>query len=235
MFAIFKKEVASYFYSPMAYVLIGVFTLMTALFFLMGNLSYQVADFNPNLSTMGFLLMFVIPILTMRTLAEDRKSGTEVLLLTSPVSLTSIVVGKYLAALLVFIVMTVITFIFPVLLFIFGQPVLAPLVGGYIGFILLGACYLALGVFASSLSENQVITAIVSFVLLLVLWVMEPIGYFMGGVTSQILSWVSLLARYHDFNAGILNLGAVLYFVSFVAVFLFLTIRVIEKRRWSQG
>ncbi len=235
MLAIFKREVRAYFYSPIAYVLIGFFIVLSSIFFLLGNLGYQSADFNSNLSTMGFLLLFIVPILTMRSIAEDRKNGTEVLLVTSPVGLSGIVVGKYLAAFFVFLVMTVITFIYPIILFIFGSPALPALVGGYVGFILLGAAFISVGVFVSSLTENQVVAAVASFVFLLVTWIIQPLAGYVGGIGAKVLNWFSLTSRYDNFNRGIFELDPVVYYISFVAVFLFLTIRVMEKRRWSQG
>lgn len=234
MFAIFKREVKAYFYSPIAYVLIGLFILLSSIFFIQ-NLNYQIADFNGNLSTMGFILIFIVPILTMKILAEDRKNGTEVLLITSPVSLTRIVVGKYLAVLFVFLVITVITFLYPVILVIFGGSITAQLIGGYIGFILLGASLISVGVFASSLTENQVIAAIISFVSLLIMGIIGPLSSSAGGVLGKVLGWLSVVSRNYDFNMGILSLSPIIYYLSFTTIFLFLTIRVIEKRRWSQG
>ena len=234
MAAIFWKEVKSYFYSPMAYILIGLFILLTSIFFY-PNLMYLSGSFNGVLSTMGFILLFIIPILTMRILAEDRKNGTEVLLITSPASITSIVLGKYLATCFVFLVMTVLTFIYPVILLAFGATFTSQLIGGYIGFILLGATFISIGIFASSLTENQIIAVIISFVSLLVMWLADSLGSMIGGVASKILNWFSLMSRYEDFNNGILGLSPVVYYLSFIAVFLFLTVRVIEKRRWSQG
>ncbi|HHW31172.1 MAG TPA: ABC transporter permease [Clostridiaceae bacterium] len=234
MFAIFKKEVKSYFYSPIAYILIGFFILLTSIFF-WPNLVYQYADFNGVLNTMGFILIFIIPVLTMRILAEDRKNGTEVLLITSPCSIADIVIGKYLATLVVFLVMTAITFIYPIILIAYGGQLTVQLVGGYIGFILLGAAFLSVGVFASSLTENQVVAVVIAFVSLLIMWLADSIGNIAGGITSKILSWFSLISRYEDFNVGILGLSPIVYYISFVGVFLFITIRVIERRRWSQG
>lgn len=234
MSAIFWKEVRSYFYSPIAYILIGLFTLLTSIFF-WPNLLMQSADFNGNLGSMGFILIFIIPVLTMKILAEDRKNGTEVLLITSPASLTSIVVGKYLAAFFVFLVITCISFIYPIILVAFGGQLTVQLVGGYIGFILLGASFISVGVFASSLTENQVVSVVIGFVSLLIMWIADSIGSMAGGLASKVLSWFSLLSRYEDFNKGILALSPIVYYLSFIAVFLFLTVRVIEKRRWSQG
>jgi len=171
----------------------------------------------------------------MKILADERKSGTEVLLITSPTSLTGIVVGKYLAALAVFLIMTAITFIYPVILSIFGKPALAEIIGGYVGFILLGAAFIAFGLFASSLTESQIIAAIVSIVGLLLMWLLQSIAPSLGGIWSKILSWFSLYSRTEDLFAGILSLKSIVYYLSFCAIFVFLTIRVIEKRRWSKG
>lgn len=234
MLAIMKKEIMSYFYSPIAYVLIGFFILLSSVFFV-PNLSYRMGDFSGNLSTMGFMLIFIVPILTMRIIAEDKKNGTDVLLITSPISLTSVVLGKYLAALFVFLVLTTISFIYPIILMAFGAQFTVQLVGGYIGFILLGACFIAVGVFASSLTENQIISAVISFVTLLIIWVAGSVGSMLGGIASKLLNWISLLSRYDDFNRGILGLSSMVYYLSFIAVFIFLTVRVTERRRWSQG
>ncbi len=234
MKAIFWKEVKSYFYSPVAYVLIGLFTLISSIMFL-PNLYGMYGEFNDNLASMSYILIFIIPILTMRMLAEDRKNGTEVLLLTSPVNLAEIVTGKYFASLFVFFVMVVISFIYPIILFAFGAALTPQLVGGYLGFILLGASFISVGIFASSLTENQIIAAIVGFVALLIMWIADGIGSMIGGVGAKILYWFSLLSRYEDFNNGIISLSSIVYYISFIFVFLFVTIMVIERRRWSQG
>lgn len=234
MRAIFWKEVKSYFYSPVAYVLIGMFTLISSIFFWPNLLSMN-GEFNSNLATMGYILIFLVPILTMRILAEDRKNGTEVLLLTSPVNLAGIVIGKYFAALSVFLVMVIVSFIYPIILCAFGASITPQLVGGYVGFILLGASFISVGVFASALSENQVIAAIVSFVGLLIMWIADGIGGMVGGFLAKILYWFSLLSRYDDFNRGVLSLSAIVYYLSFISVFIFLTIMIIERRRWSRG
>jgi len=234
MNAIFKRELRGYFYSPMAYILVG-FYIMVSSFFFLSNLNEGNADFNGNLSTMGFLLLFIIPILTMRILAEERKNNTEILLITSPVKISGIVIGKYLAVLCVFLISTVITFVYPLILAIFGNPAFAQILGGYVGYILLGASFLAVGVFASSLTENQVIAAVISFAAMITMWIIDYLASFTGGVVAIILNWFSLFSRYYNFNIGLLDLAPVVYYLSFIGVFLFITIRVIERRRWSQG
>ncbi len=235
MLAVFKKEFRSYFTSPIAYVMIGLFILLSSMIFYI-NLASPTAEYNYlNLSYMSLFLILIIPILTMKILADERKSGTEVLLSTSPTSLAKIVIGKYLAAFSVFMVMTVITFIYPILLKVFGNPDISEIIGGYVGYILLGASFIAFGVFSSSLTESQIVAAIISVVGLLIMWLLQGIAPNLGGVWSDILSWFSLYSRTEDLFAGILSLKAIVYYLSFSAVFVFLAIRVIEKRRWSKG
>lgn len=236
MYAIFKKEMKSYFYSPVAYVLIGLFILISSIVFYLGNLSQSSGDLNSVFSFMSIILVFIVPILTMRILAEDRKNGTEVLLLTSPVKLSSIVIGKYLAAVLVFLVMNVISLVYPIILFALGKPHMSMIIGGYIGFILLGSVLIAIGVFASSLTENQIIAALISFVAMIIIMLfIDYLAKSVGGLLSTILTWFSLTSRYSDFTTGIFNVDSVIYYLSFIFMFIFMTIRVIEKRRWSQG
>lgn len=234
MFAILKREFRAYFNSPLAYILIGLFTVMNSIFFT-NNLNYGSGDFMGNLSTMTFLLLFIVPILSMRIMTEDRKNGTEILLITSPVRISGIVAGKFLAVLFVFLIMTAITFIYPIILIILGAPLTIQLVAGYVGYILLGAAFISVGVFVSSLTESQVISAVVTFISLMIMWLAQFLSSLLGGVFSKILSWFSLMSRYDDFSNGILSLSPIVYYLSFMMVFLFLTVRIIEKRRWSQG
>ncbi|MGV8906567.1 MAG: ABC transporter permease [Acetobacterium sp.] len=235
MVAIFKSEFKAYFDSTIAYILIGLFIFVTSVYFYLGNIYNQSGDLSSLFGTMGTFLLFIVPILTSRSIAEDRKNGMEVLLITSPVRLSDIVLGKYLAVLSVFFVMVAITLIYPLILSIFSQPAIIPLVGGYLGFILLGGAMLSFGVFASSLTENQVTASIVSFVGLLMMMIAQPIGDALGGGIANVLNWFSIFSRYDDLNRGILGLNTIIYYLSFIAVFLFLTVRVIEKRRWSRG
>ncbi|AEY64608.1 ABC transporter permease [Clostridium sp. BNL1100] len=234
MFSIFKKEFKSYFTSATAYVMMGMFVLVSSILFYI-NLVSQTADFSFNLNYMSIILIIIIPILTMKILADERKSGTEVMLITSPTSLTNIVVGKYLAAFSVFLIMTAITFIYPIILAVLGEPAMSEIIGGYIGFILLGASFLAFGLFASSLTESQIIAAIVSVVGLVLMWLLQGIAPALGGLTANVLNWFSLFSRTEDFYAGILSLAPIVYYLSFSAIFVFITIRIIEKRRWSKG
>jgi len=235
MLAVYKKELKSYFYSPMAYILIGIFTILTSIFFYPYLAYYRLGDFSIMLDTVSFFLIFIVPVFTMRLLTEDRKSGAETLLLTSPTSLQSVVCGKYLAAVSVFFVMIVVSWIYPVIQVIFGGRISTQLIGGYIGFFLLGAAFIAYGLFSSSLTENQIIAAIICVAGLLVIQIAEALSSMIGGVAGKALDWFSLLSRYRDFSSGIFGIAPIVYFLSFIALFLFLTVRVIDKRRWSQG
>ena len=235
MIAIYKKELKSYFYSPMAYVLIGIFTILTSIFFYPYLTYYRVGDFSYMLDTISFFLIFIIPVFTMRLLTEDRKNGAETLLLTSPTPLQAIVCGKYLAAVSVFFMMIVVSWVYPVIQVIFGGAISAQLIGGYIGFFLLGASFISFGLFASSLTENQIIAAIICAAGLLVIQIAEALSSMIGGVVGKALDWFSLLSRYRDFSSGIFGIAPIVYFLSFIALFIFLTVRMIDKRRWSQG
>lgn len=237
MRAIFEKEFKSYFYSPIAYVLIGFLTVLSSVLFYMINLSSGFGDINWIFSFWLYLIiiMIFVSIITMKSLAEERKNGTEVLLISSPQSIGSIVVGKYFAALSVFLIMVVATFVYPIVTLAFGAQMTTITISGYIGFIFLGATFISIGIFASSLTENQIISAVISFVCMLLMWLMGELAPYFGGIISKILSSISLTSRYSDFGRGIISLSSVVYYISFSAVFLFLTVRVIEKRRWSQG
>jgi len=234
MLAIMKKEIRSYFYSPIAYVLIGAFVFIMSIYF-MSMVSYQVGEASELLSFSSYILIFIIPILTMRLLTEDRKNGTESLLLTSPTSLTAIVVGKYLASLFVFAVMIALSFVYPIIQVAFGGEFTSQVACGYIGFFLLGASFISFGLFTSSLTENQIIAAVIGIAGFLVIWISDAVSSIVGGIVGQALSWFSLLSRYQTFANGVLGLSQLVYFLSFIALFLFLTIRVIERRRWSQS
>jgi ABC-2 type transport system permease protein len=236
MLAIWKREVQAYFYQPIAYVLIGLFFLISSIYFTMGTVASGYAEINYLLQNIIFIFTFIIPILTMRILTEDRKNGTEVLLVTSPSSITQIVLGKFLASFTVFMVMFLSTFIYLAILYILGgAPEIPMVIGGYLAFLLVGASFISIGVFSSSLTENQIVAAIISFVILLLVNLMDAIISFTSGILAKILSVFSLMSRYSDMNSGILDITSIIYYLSFTAVFIFLTTRVIDKRRWSQG
>jgi ABC-2 type transport system permease protein len=180
------------------------------------------------------LLMFT-SILTMRIYAEDKKGGTEVLLLTSPTSVPSIVLGKFLAAYLVFVVMTALTVIYPVIIMIFNGSFNMQMVGTYISFLVFGSCLISFGVFTSTLTESQIISAIISFIVMLIFLIFGYFSALFGGVVSKVIDWMDLYTRYQDSLKGVLSLSSIVYLLSFTVVILFSSVMVIEKKRWSQG
>lgn len=235
MFAIYKRELKSYFYSPIAYVIIGLFFVFTSILFMLGNLYAGSTNMTSIIGTMGFLLIFFVPIITMKTIAEDRKNGTEVLLATSPVKLTSRVIGKFLASFSVFLSITLLSMIYPLILSGFGSVSFGLLFGQYLGFILLGMAFIAIGIFASSLTENQIIAAVIGVVILFVIWLLDALSSTIGGFIGKVMQWISLTTRYSDFNYGDLKLSNIFYLISIAVIFIFLTIRVIDRKTMAQG
>lgn len=235
MIAVYKRELKSYFYSPIAYVIIGLFFVFTSLMFMAGNLYALSADLNGILGTMGFLLIFFIPIITMKSIAEDRKNGTEVLLATSPVSLTSRVIGKFLAAYTIFLSMAALSLLYPLILSFYGKLSVGMLFGQYLGFLLMGFAFVAVGIFASSLTENQIIAAVIGVVMLFVIWLLDAISSIIGGFIGKVMQWISVMTRYYDFNYGDLKLSNIVYLLSFAVIFVFLAIRIIDRKTMTQG
>lgn len=237
MLAVFKRELKGYFFSPIAYIFMGFFLLITGVFFYAYNIGPAQANYNSMLGNLMFMFMLTVPILTMRSLSEERKNKTDQLLLTSPVSVTNIVLGKYFAAVAVFLVTLVISFVYPATLFIYGNPSPLEILTGYIGFFLLGATLISVGVFISALCENQVTSAIVTLVVLLAMFI-GAASIIQQLISVQwintVLSWFSVYDRYANFSQGLLSLPEIFYYISFAAVFVFLTIRTVERRRWSE-
>ncbi len=247
MLAIYKRELQGYFYSPIAYIFIGIFALLAGIVFTMNNTWAGSANFNGMLGNMTFLFMIVVPILTMRLLSEERKNKTDQLLLTSPASISSIVMGKYFAALTVFVITLVITFMYPVILFIYGNPSISEIFSGYLGYLFLGAALIAVGVFISALGENQIVSAFVTLGVLFAIWLgsnlLDLLTSLVGSIQIgflqwiadrliDVLEWLSVYNRFTPFSKGLFSVTDVFYYLSFAAVFVFLTIRTIESRRW---
>ncbi len=233
MKAIFKKEMKSYFASPLGYVFIAVFLLVSALFFFINNLVYGVGDISYVFSNIILLLVLLVPVLTMRSFAEEKNKKTDQLLLTSPIKVSSIVVGKLLAALSVFGIALAITVVYPLILSLYTDMAWSTIIGNYIGFFLMGASFIAIGIFISSLTENLLISAISSFGALFVVYLMDWISSSVSNaVVATVANAISITARFTDFAMGIINVEHVIYFVSVVAIFVILTVAQIEKRRW---
>jgi ABC-2 type transport system permease protein len=202
----------------------GLFLAVSAVYYTLDNVRGRSGDLTSLYSTMGTLFLFIVPLLTSRVIAEERRSGMQMLLLTSPVRITNIVAGKFLSALALIALMVAFTLLFPLLLLLFAPLHPLSLLGYHIGLLLLGASIAALGIFASALTESQVIAAIISFVTLLLLLIMRPIGAALGGSAAKILNYISPFARYEEMGRGVFSLSGVLYFLGFTFCFLFLTV-----------
>ena len=251
LYAIFRKETANFFVSPIAYAVIAIFLLVSGFFFwanvsFMSLVSLQAANnpmiadrinltdvvIRPLVQNMSIVLLFVMPLLTMRLFSEEKKSGTIELLLTYPVTDLAILFGKFLAAALLLLVMLVGTLPFVVLLFGIGDPDPGTLLSGYLGLLLMGTAFMALGIFLSSLTENQIIAAAVSFGSALLFWVLSWSSTLSGEKVGAVLKQLSILEHLESFNKGILALSDLSFFVLFIAFFLFLTLRSLETHRW---
>lgn len=287
MKAIYKREIKMYFNSMIGYVFIAFFVLITAIYFSIQNILVLSPDFQNILSNVIMMFLILGPMLTMRLLSEEKNKKTDQLLLTAPVSIPSIVLGKYFAAVTVFLISLLITGIFPVILAFFGTVAVAQIIGTYIGFFLLGSAFIAVGLWVSSITDNQIVSAVATFAAIFLLLMVQTIVkaasgsqgfslmfagiialviafyfyyntknseisitlfiiemavllilYFVKrsiftGLAGKFAMMFAVLTRFQNFAMGLLDVSSIVYFISFIAVFLYFTIRVIEKRRWS--
>jgi ABC-2 type transport system permease protein len=187
----------------------------------------------PLFSNVSVILLLLMPLITMRLFAEERRSGTIELLLTYPVRDGAVLVGKYLAALAVYVIMLALTLLYPAIVFYFVRLEWGPLLTGYLGLLLMGATFLAVGIFASSLTENQIVASVTTFGVLLILWVIGWSAEYVGGAWGRVLSHLSLLDHFDTFARGVLDTKDVIYYVDVTIVALFLTLRSLEARRWK--
>ena len=232
-FNIAWKETKSYFGTPAAYVVGAMFLALTGVFFVSEITSpFAEADVREIVDWASFFIIFLAPLLTMRLLAEEQKLGTLELLLTSPVRDWEVVIGKYLASLLILAAILAGTLYYVLLLYAFGSPDTGPVLSGYLGLLLYGAAALAIGLLGSSFSGNQIVAAVVGIAILLMLSYVDRIGGLVEGIVSQIVQGMSMNSHIVDFTRGVIDLSSVVYFLSLAAVFIFLAIRSLETRRW---
>lgn len=248
--AIAQKELRSYFASPIAWVILGLFALLFGFFFYtflvlfvrqsmqMGQMGGpQAVNVNlymirPLLQNASVIILFVLPMITMRTYAEEKRSGTIELLLTSPVTDVQIIVGKFLGALALYAAMLVVTALYVALLFRYGDPEWRPIVSGYLGLFLLGACFISIGLLVSSMTRNQIVAGMATFGVFLMLWVIGWIGDFAGPTTRTIVSYLSITEHFDDFSKGVIDTKHVIYYLSFITFGLFLTAKAVDSERW---
>ena len=287
MFAIYKRELRAYFQTPIGFLYMGLFLLFMGIFFTFSNLLSLNSEFPGFLGSVLFIYLIAIPLLTMRLFSEEKRQKTDQLLLTSPVSITGIVCGKFLAAMTVYSGTLLVTVAYAVVIAVYGDLQTWETVGSYIGFIFLGSSYISVGILVSAGTENQLTAGLVSFFALMLIQILDPIsqaiptdlrtgiissiallvivllflflntrnlviilgaallgglaigGFYLFrqnvfiGFIQNFLGWFSLNRRYSSFAMGLLRFDSLLYYASFSGLFLFLTIRVIEKRRWN--
>lgn len=287
MAAIFNKEFKSYFTSAVGYIFMAVFLLISGLFFALINLLPANSYYNSVLQNTMFVFLILVPVLTMRTLAEESHQKTDQLLLTAPIKISDIVLGKYFAAVSIFLLTLLVTCLYPLIMSMFGSISTWEIIGNYIGFALMGAAFIAVGVFVSSLTDKQITAAVGTVGALLFIWLLEwlqqglpttmtagivfagmlvlgvcvavyytakniyasaivgiaggvamAVVYFAKktlyeGFTTKFFGWLSLVNRYDNFAMGMLDVSSIVYYITFSAAFIFLTIRMVEKRRWS--
>jgi ABC-2 type transport system permease protein len=227
-----RKELTTYFVSPVAYVVTAFFLVVAGFFFYFILYFSREASLRGLFSNVAIVLLFVGPGLTMRLLAEEQRMGTIELLLTAPVRDWEVVVGKFIASLAFYTFMLALTILYPIILMRFGNPDIGPILSGYLGMLLLGATFLAAGVLTSSLTQNQVVAFIIAFAILLILWLADVAGNAIGGQVGNILNYLSIVAHFDDFTKGVIDTSHLIYYLSLIAAFLFLATRVMEARRW---
>ena len=248
--AIARKELNSYFASPIAYVVIGAFALIFGLFYVsllnwfvqqgmqMGQMGMG-GPVNVNqqmirllLQNTAVVILFVLPMVTMRCYAEEKRSGTMELLLTSPVTDFEILMGKFLGALALYGCMLAVTFVHLAILFRYGNPDWRPIAAGYLGLLLLGGSFISVGLLMSSLTRNQIVAGMVTFGLVLLLWIVDWIGSFAGPRVEAVVSYLSITGHLDDFAKGVIDTKHVVYYLSFITFGLFLTAKSVDSERW---
>ena len=243
MFSLYKKEVQSYFCSPFAYVISALFLLVFSLSFISGisNMDSNVLKFSfSNIFYNGFFyFIFMIPLLTMRTFAEERKAKTETLWLSAPITVPQVVFAKFLAVATVFLLMMLLSLFFPIVAALKGTVVVSSLICGYLGFFLWSLVCIAVGMMMSALTDNPIIAAVLgetAMILLIFLDNFTKTGLVQSvPVLSKILTWFSTEVRFGAFSQGLFSLADLVFFISLTLVVLVWTIIIIEKRRWSRG
>ena len=234
MFAIFKRELKAYFTSPLGYVFLAIFYAFSGLFFYIFSLSVGSTDISSVFLMMFIVLMVFVPLLTMLLLSEDKKQKTDQLILTAPVSLLSIVMGKFLAAYAIFAIGVAVMPVYGFVMSTFATVSWLPIWGNTVGLLLLGGIFVSIGLFISSLTENQMIAAIGGFFINLMILLMNTLKSALpNGFLQDVLSSISVYSRYSEITNGIFSLSSLIFFVSVIFIFLFLTVRVLEKRRWA--
>lgn len=248
--AIVRKEWRNYFASPIGYVVIGMYAVVFGWFYTVGlnwfirqsmaapgmggggpmNINQQMIRYVFLNSTV--IMLFVVPLITMRTYTEEKRSGTIELLMTSPITDFQIIVGKFLGAMSLYVAMLAVTVVHIGILFLYGNPEWKPILSGYAGLLLLGGCFVSVGLFFSSLTRNQIVAGMFTFAVLLLLWVIDWVGSFLGPTGERVVSYLSLTGHVEDFVRGVVDSQHIIYYLSFITFGLFLTAKSVDSERW---
>jgi ABC-2 type transport system permease protein len=247
--AIAGKELRSYFASSIAYIIIGLFALLFGWFFYVylhvfveqsarmgmmggGNVNVNEQMIRGVLQNAAVIILFVMPMITMRTYSEEKRSGTIELLLTSPLTDFEIIVGKFLGAMGLFAAMLLVTMIDMAILFRLGNPEWRPIAAGYLGLLLMGGCFISVGLLISSLTKNQIVAGVMTFAVFLMLWVINWLADSSGPTGQAVLSFLSITDHFDDFTKGIIDTKHLAYYISFITFGLFLTAKSVDSERW---
>lgn len=249
--AVAHKELKSYFGSPIAYVLLAVFAVVYGWFFAQGLLFFERTSsqmgmmgmgsptvninqqlIRPILMNVSVILLFVLPLITMRTYAEEKRSGTMELLLTSPLTDLQIVLGKFFGTMGLIAAMLAITLPHILILYLYSSPEWKTLAIAYLGYLLMAGCFVAIGLFISSMTSNQIIAGVATFGVFLMLWVIDWAGAFAGPRSKLIYEYLSITGHFDDFTKGVLDTKHLVYYLSFITFGLFLTVRSVDSERW---
>lgn len=223
MWAVIKKEFKSYFYSPIGYVFIGLFLIMFSIFFYTDVFNYQSTNFEYIFYSGATILTFIVPVLTMRTIAEERKTGTEQLLLTSPLSITKTVLGKFIAATLIVVITEICTFLYFGILCFFGTPHITTALVTLLGFLLLAISYISFGILASSITENQIIAGVITIGFFILTWFLPNF--------SDVFTSFSLINMFSKFPTGQIDIADTVTFITFTISCLLLTVIFMQRRK----
>ncbi|PKK83897.1 MAG: ABC transporter [candidate division Zixibacteria bacterium HGW-Zixibacteria-1] len=228
-----KKEFRSYFDSPVAYVVITLFLLISGWQFSTTLFLSNSADLRTLFGIIRFILLFFIPALSMRLISEEKRLGTIELLMTLPIKDWQLVLGKFLAAYLLVIITILLTLIHYVTIAMMGEPDFGATVGGYLGLILVVGVYLAIGIFTSSLTQNQIVAFIASFAIIFVLFIFDKVVIFFPGFIGNIIEYLSIDYHFNNVSRGVIDSRNLIYYASMIFVFLFLTVQSLESRKWK--
>ena len=247
--AIAQKELRSYFASPIAYVIIGFFALVFGYFYIVsiniflqaamqmgipgqGQININAMAIRPLLQNVSVVALFVLPLITMRTYSEEKRSGTIELLLTSPLTDFQIIMGKFIGAVALYGLMLAATLPHMAVLFIYGNPEWKPIVTGYLGLLLMGASFISMGLWISSLTKNQIVAGMITFAMFLLLWTINWAIDSAGPGMQKVLTAVSITDHFDDFSKGVIALRHLVYYISFITFGLFLTAKSVDSERW---